>query len=355
MNKLLKLTEDLSNAFGPSGFEDDVIKVIKNYTGFIESERDSINNLFLGLRNIDKTKPVVALDCHTDEVGFIVEHINENGTISFLPLGGWHSANVAAHSVIIKNFACDYIKGVVGSKPPHFMTEEERNSLPKLNDMHIDIGTSTKKETEELYGIEVGNPIAPDVTFSYDEKIKVMRGKAFDNRSGCACVVSVMEDLKDRNKNVNIVGAMSAQEETGLRGATIAANRIKPDLVILFEGSPADDTFLDSSRAHGAIGKGVQLRVIDGQMISNPRLIRYAKYIADKNKIRYQIIAREKGSTNGGKYHIANHGIPVLVLGIATRYAHSHYAYASYRDLESAIFLAKEIVLDLDKYKIAEF
>ena len=144
MNDILNLMKDLSNAFGPSGFEDDVINVIKNNTSFIDNERDSINNLYLGLQKIDKNKPIVGLDCHIDEIGFMVEHINNNGTLSFITLGGWHIPNIVSNSVVIKSSSGEYVKGVIGSKPPHFMTDEDKRRLPTLQDMYIDVGTRSK-------------------------------------------------------------------------------------------------------------------------------------------------------------------------------------------------------------------
>lgn len=353
--ELIKLAEEYSNFFGAPGYEDEVIESIKKHLDFISLERDSINNLYAGLKERDNNKPTIGLDCHTDEVGFIVENINRNGSLSFLQLGGWHVGNIPASSVILQNEKGEKYVGTVNSKPPHFMTEEERNRLPKLSELTIDLGTSSYDETVKLYGVEVGNPIVPDVKFFYDEKIDVMRGKAFDNRLGCVAVTTVLNKLKGKKKNCNVVGMFASQEEVGLRGAQVAAYKVKPDFVMVFEGSPADDSFRDEFSAHGALKKGVQLRVIDGAMISNPRVLRFAKKIADKKGIKYQVIAREKGSTNGGKYHLSETGIPVLVLGIPTRYAHTHYSYAAVEDLQSAIDLAMAIIEELDSDTIKSF
>lgn len=354
MDNLIRLAEKFSNSFGPSGFEEEIIKSIKSET-YLSKTTDSINNLYLGLEEKKADKPTVALDCHSDEVGFIVEGIKSNGLISFLPLGGWYSGNIPAHSVIIKNFKGEYIKGVVASKPPHFMTSEELTKLPKIDELTIDIGTSSYDETVNLYGIEIGNPITPDVLFSYDEKIRVMRGKAFDNRLGCVSVIETLNKIKNEKLNVNVVGNICAQEEVGTRGAQVAAHRVKPDFVIVFEGSPADDTFKSGLSSHGALKKGVQFRVIDSGMLSNPRAIAFAKEIAKQHNIPFQVIAREKGSTNGAKYHMLEDGIPTLVIGIPTRYIHTHYSYSSLDDLNSGISLAVEILKKLDALTISKF
>ncbi|MGL5624217.1 M42 family metallopeptidase, partial [Cetobacterium sp.] len=243
----------------------------------------------------------------------------------------------------------------VSSKPPHFMTAEEKQRLPKMEELVIDIGTSSYEETVELYGIEVGNPITPDVTFSYDEKIEVVRGKAFDNRLGCAIVMEIMKEIKSEELELEVVGVISSQEELNLGGAQVAANTIMPDFAIIFEGSPADDTFKDAFSSKGAIGKGVQLRVLDAGMVSNPRVQEFVKNIAIKNNIPLQVIARSGGCTNGCKYHIAGKSIPTVVIGIPTRYIHTHYTYASVKDYKNAISLGKKILEELTENIIKKF
>lgn len=352
---MLELIKELSLAFGAPGFEDDVVEMIKLDLPHYSHERDSMNNLFLGMSRIVPEKPVVAIDCHSDEVGFIVEGINKNGSISFLTLGGWFLANLPSQLVTIKNSRGDYITGLISSKPPHFMSEDEKKQLPKIESLTIDVGSTSYEETTKIFGIAVGDPIVPKSEFNYDDEVGILRGKAFDNRIGCVCMVEVMKAIKDRELNVVPVGVVSAQEEVGLRGAQVAAQRVEPDFAIVFEGAPADDTFKDAFNSKGALKKGVQLRIVDGAMISNPRVLNYAKKIAEANQIPYQVIAREKGSTNGAKYHTTNNGIPTLVLGIPTRYIHTANSYAALSDVRCAIELALKIVEDLTEEKISQF
>jgi putative aminopeptidase FrvX len=353
--KPIKLLEKLSNLHGAPGHEDDVVNFIQtSFSDFI-IERDCLNNLFVKIGSESTSKPIVALDCHSDEVGFMVQNINPNGTISFLPLGGWHIGNVPAHPVVIKNFKNEYVKGIVASKPPHFMSNDEKQRLPTFEELVIDIGSNSFKETVETYSIEIGNPITPDVQFSYDSKIKVMRGKAFDNRLGCAAVLTILAELKGGELPTSPVGVICSQEEAGLRGAQVASNKITPDFAIIFEGSPADDTFKEPSKACGVMGQGVQFRVIDAGMISNPRVLNFAKKIAQKNNIPYQVIARNSGQTNGAKYHTSQLGVPTLVIGIPTRYIHTHYAYASHRDFDHAILLGKKLLESLSEETIKSF
>ena len=140
-------------------------------------------------------KLTVMLDGHLDEVGFMVQFIDEKGLIKFLPIGGWIPENIPAQLVVIKNSEGEYVKGVVSTKPPHFMTEAERNQKLGFDDLTIDVGASSREEVINDFKIEIGNPITPFVKFEFNEKNGIMRGKAFDNRLGSACILEIMKEL----------------------------------------------------------------------------------------------------------------------------------------------------------------
>ena len=139
--------------------------------------------------------------------------------------------------------------------------------------MVIDIGSTSKEETEKVYNIHIGAPVVPDVTFEYDESNDVMLGKAFDNRLGCAAVLDTMKDLKNEDLGVDVVGVLSSQEEIGERGAFVTRDVVKPDIAICFEGCPADDTFNPDYFIQTAMKKGSNapsLRQIHGNQSSFP-------------------------------------------------------------------------------------
>ena len=130
------------------------------------------------------------------------------------------------------------------SKPVHFMNDKERASLELcIENLYVDIGATSRREVEEDFGVSIGDPMVPEVSFSYDEEHGLCFGKAFDNRAGCACIVDTMDKVYDSRNElaVDVVGAFAAQEEVGMRGATVTTQVVKPDLAILFEGSPSDD------------------------------------------------------------------------------------------------------------------
>ena len=350
----IKLIEELTTAFGPSGFEEDLVEIIKNNLKDLDLESDSMNNVYAKYKNSGDKKFTVQLDAHTDEVGFMVQSILDNGSLAIVPLGGWVLTNVPAHLVGIRNSDGQIIEGITGSTPPHFMSQEERNRPLDIEKMFIDIGASSYEEVIEDFKIEPGAPVAPLVDFRYDKDHDLIRGKAFDNRLGCSCIIETMKRLKDADLNVNLVGAFAAQEEVGMRGAKITSQKAKPDLAIVFEGSPADDLYFSKNQAQGALGRGVQIRHFDKSYIGNPKYLKLAKDLADENKIKYQSAIRRAGSTNAGAIHLSNEGVPVLVLGIPSRYVHSHYNFARLSDFEATVDLALKVLQNLNDQTIGK-
>lgn len=362
----LKLVEDLSNAFGPSGFEEEVVKVIRSYAGGLNLKNDAMHNVYatmpgtavtelVGDTAVPRRRPVFMLDAHTDECGFMVQNIEDNGLLSIIMLGGFHLTNLPAHTVIIRNGKGEKIRGIITSKPVHFMTAAQKADCSlSIEELKVDVGASSREEVEESYGIRVGDPMMPDVSFSYDEKHGICSGKAFDNRLGCACILETMQALKEQAGElaVDVVGAFAAQEEVGMRGATVTAQQVKPDLAIVFEGSPADDFYYRTGVAQGCLKKGVQIRHMDNSYVSNPVFIEYAHEIAEKYGIKCQDAVRRGGSTDAGKISLTHQAVPVLVLGIPSRYVHTHYHYCAKEDLEAAIRMAVEVIRGLDENRI---
>ena len=352
----LELCAALSNAKGAPGFEDEVLAVLRRYGEGLGSFReDSLRNLYLSRSGNQGGRPMVQLDAHTDEVAFMVQAVKPNGTLRFTTLGGWVPSNIPAHRVWVQTADGDYIPGVTASKPPHFMSEAERKAQPAVEDMSIDIGASSREEVLRDFRVRMAAPVVPDVTFEYQEKHDLMIGKAFDCRLGCASILRTLDNLRDKTLNVDVTGAFAVQEEMGTRGATVTANTVKPDLAIVFEGCPADDTVAEPYMIQTAIHKGPMLRHIDARMITNPRFQRYALDLAEELGIPVQESVRTGGSTNGAHIHLSNQGVPVIVIGIPVRYIHTHYGIAAHSDVENAARLAAAILERMDAAQISRF
>lgn len=358
MDKLqnLKMIGDISNANGAPGFEDEVVKVLRGYAeGLGELKEDSLRNFYIYRKENRGGRPVVQLDAHSDEVAFMVQAIKPNGTLQIIPLGGWVTSNIPAHKVWVRNADGEYIPGIVASKPPHYMTEAERKAPLEISSLSVDVGAVSMEDAVQNYHIRIGEPIVPDVTFRYDEAHDLMVGKSFDCRLGCAQILAALKELAGEELNVDLVGACASQEEVGTRGSVITSRMIHPDLAIVFEGCPADDTCVEPYMVQTAIKKGPMLRHIDARMITNPRYQRYALDMAAKKGIPVQDAVRSAGSTNGASIHLSGEGVPTIVIGIPVRYAHTHYGISSYADFENGVKLACEILRDMNEEKIKSF
>lgn len=347
----IQLIKELTNAFGPSGFEEEVCRVIYRHTGEFQVSNDAMCNVYMKRNDFSGKKPVVMLDAHLDECGFMVQSIRENGLLNILMLGGFHLTSLPAHSVIVRNREGEKIKGIITSKPVHFLKDSERgNQSLDIEELAVDVGASSRQEVEEVYGIRPGDPVVPDVSFEYQEKRGICFGKAFDNRIGCACIIETMRELaKDAQLPVDVVGAFAAQEEVGTRGADVTAQVVKPDLAIVFEGSPADDFYYPAGLAQCAMGKGVQIRHMDKSYIANPVFMETAHRIGDSMGIPYQDAVRRGGSTNAGKISLEGQAVPVLVLGIPSRYVHSHYNFCAAADVDAAVKMAAEVIRGMNQ------
>lgn len=352
----LSLIRALSDAPGASGFEDAVVDVLRGHVdGLGVAFEDRMRNFYLDRCGNAAGRPVLQLDAHTDEVSFIVQAVKPNGTLRFLQLGRWVPAGVAAHRVLVRNARGEYIPGVIATTPPHYASEAEKNAAPRVEDMTIDVGASSAEEAVNDFGIRIGEPVVPDVKFQYDAAHDLMIGKAFDCRLGCAAIAETLRALAGDELGVNVVGAWATQEEVGTRGAAVTARRVRPDVAIVFEGCPADDTVAEPYMVQTAIKKGPMLRHIDARMITHPRFQRYALNMGEKLGIPVQSSVRSGGSTNGAPIHLSNLGVPCIVVGLPTRYIHTHHGIAAYGDFENAVKLAAAVIRSLNADVLAGF
>jgi putative aminopeptidase FrvX len=191
-------------------------------------------------------------------------------------------------------------------------------------------------------------PVIPDVE-AQELLNGLLMGKAFDDRIGSCAVIDIMNEFKDVELDYNLVGSISVQEEVGTRGIKIVANKEKPDLAIVFEGTPADDAFTNKDEAQGALGKGPQIRYRDNSMVAHEGFMRYVKNIAIANDIPLQEAVRTGGGTNAGVLHLSNEGIPTIVIGVPVRHAHTHYGIINLNDYENAVKLGIKLLKTFDE------
>ncbi|MBP3729623.1 MAG: M42 family peptidase [Lachnospiraceae bacterium] len=354
----LQCIEALSRAKAPSGFEEETLAVVReNLEDICDIREDSLRNLYLYPHSNTGDKPVLMLDAHGDEVGFMIHSIRPEGTLRFVPLGGWNKSTLPGTQVLVRNREGAWIPGVIAAKPPHFMTAEEKAKAAAADykALVIDIGATSPEEAVQDFSIRIGEPAVVHVHFSYDSSRDLLQGKAFDCRIGCAALVETMRRLSGLDLAVDLVGVISSQEEVGERGCAVAVERVNPDIAIVFEGCPADDTFGEAYARQTRLNHGPMLRFMDVSVICNPRFQRFALDLAERKGLPVQASVREGGGNNAAVIQQKMKGSPSIVVGIPVRYIHTPSGIAKGSDYEAAIQLAVETVKNLTPEIIQSF
>lgn len=323
----------LCNAFAPSGCENEVAAVIaREYP--LPFTRDPIGNLYFcpdGKTPADTYS--VLLDAHADEVGFMVQAIEENGLLRFHPLGGWNAQAACGQPVVIQTDEGRKIHGVISAPAVHFQKE---NRPLSFEDLRMDAGCTSRQEAANL-GIQPGDFAVPDQLCTIDEERGLVFSKALDDRIGLCAMLEALEQLSQSPIASQIEGIASVQEEVGERGMQAAIAGLHAHYAIVLEGAPADDPFMPEGLAQTALGKGPMVRAKDRSMITDPAFMKLVRQTAKECSIPLQIAVRDGGGTNAGILH--THNIPSIVIGIPTRYAHAARSIASLEDFENAVRL----------------
>lgn len=352
--KALTLLKELTEAHSVPGHEDEVRAIFCDELGGLgEISADRSGSVFCTLSGHG---PRVMITGHMDEVGFMVQNITPDGFLQFLPLGGWWEHNLLSQRVEVLTRSGAKIPGVIASKPPHFLSPNQRREVMSIEQMFIDVGANSRSEVERDLGISLGDPIAPWVPFVAMGVEDRFMAKAFDNRVGMAAAIQAGQLLADDGASPNqLILCGTVQEEMGTRGARTAANYAKPDVAIVLEGPPADD-IPGSPRveSQGRLGGGAQIRMFDPSAIGNPRLAHLAIETAREAGIPYQVAVRRSGGTDAAAFHIANEGIPTVVLGTPARYIHSHNAIIDINDHLALVALTLELAKRLDERTVAD-
>jgi len=361
----MKFLEDLTNCFGPSGFEREPARIVKSYVAKYSDKvyTDKLGSLMFETAGTSES-PTVLIPGHVDEVGFIISSINKLGFLTFNPLGGWFDQVLLGQRVLVRTEK-GVVPGVIAAKPPHLLPAEERSKVVVKEKMFIDIGASNEHEAKAM-GVRVGNPAIPDSCFSTMEK-KVFKdgkkkgsdiiaiGKAFDDRIGAWTAAEVVRTLVEKKiKHPNkVIGAATTMEEVGLRGARTTAWVSKPDVCITLEVDIAGDVpGIEANEAPAKMGYGPSLTTFDSSMIPNQDLVELVIKTADANKIPIQL-SQVKGGTDAGAIHQTYAGCPCVVMGVPTRHIHSHVGLLSMKDAEDCVKLIIEVIKKLDKKTVA--
>jgi endoglucanase len=319
-----ELLRDLSRLPGVSSDEEAVARYLENGVG-LPCTRDRFGNLVFERAAPTTPSLRVLLAAHMDEVGFVVQSITSDGYLRFMAIGGWLPVAVAGLRVLVLARGRDPVPGVVGIVPPHHASATNgTDTVPAIDKLHIDIGAGSADDARRRIGVLEGDLVVPDTEFRAMADPDLLLGKAFDNRAGVALLMQSLEELDGQELDVTLVGAGTVQEEVGVRGATVLAQSCACDLAFVLEGAPADDlpgTGADSVQA--ALGKGVQIRVLDASTIMSRPLVSYLTNLARELAIPHQVAVRRSGGTDARAIQVHGGGVPVAVIGVPVRYAHT--------------------------------
>ena len=345
-DKQFKRIKELTELQAISNHENQVQKYMEEH---MKTYVDSID--IFGLGNIFGVKrsnvtdaPVLMVAAHMDEVGFMVQTIHDNGTISVIPIGGWNPYAVSAQRYTLQTSQGDY-PIISAAVSPHLLRGQSSKTI-KAEDIRFDAGFESKEEALS-FGVKPGDSIVPFATTIQTANQKSIISKAIDNRYGCAVVLDALESVSEEPLGHDLVIGASVQEEVGLRGIRGAIHKYQPDLFIAVDCSPAGDSEGDL-KAQGQLGQGFLLRMQDPGMLTHRGMVDFLRDIAETHKIPYQYFF-SKGGTDAGAAHVMNEGIPSAVIGLPARYIHGHQALFRITDYEAASEMLQQVMSHLDR------
>ena len=339
----VNLLKEICEVAGTSGFEQRIREVVlREVTPLVdEVSIDNMGNV-VAVKNGKRDKRVM-IGAHMDEIGFIVTHIDDKGFVRFHTLGGFDPKTLTAQRVVVHG--TEDLIGVMGSKPIHVMSPEEKTKMPKTTDYFIDMGMP-KDEVEKI--VSIGNPITRQRELI--EMGNCVNCKSIDNRVSVFILIETLRLLKD--VPYDVYGVFTVQEEVGIRGANAATLAVKPyfgfglDTTIAYDVPGASPQEMVTK-----LGEGTAIKIMDSSTICDYRMVDYMKKTADKNKIKWQPEILPAGGTDtSGIQRMTPGGSIAGAISIPTRHIHQVIEMADKDDIQASIDLLKSCLEDLDKY-----
>ncbi|HET9951147.1 MAG TPA: M20/M25/M40 family metallo-hydrolase [Candidatus Eisenbacteria bacterium] len=321
-----KYLEAFSNADGPSGWEAPVrAKVVEAVRDAVDSlEVDAMGSLVarVGAAGGRRRGPHVMLCAHMDEVGFMVTAVEKDGRLRIRRVGGIDPRILMGQ---VFRIGTKGIRGVAGVLPAHLLSNNDMNKVVPIEELFLDIGAASRNEA--LQAVSLGDLVAFDTT--YEAWGQVRKGKAFDDRVGCAVLASLVQ----KRPPVPVTAVWAVQEEVGLRGAAAAARRVSPDLAIVLEGTASGEApGASDGEQQPRMGGGPTITIQDRSLMADARLVDLLTKTAKARKIPTQWKRPGVGGTDAGRIALSGAGVPAAVVSVACRYIHAPAAYLDIRD-----------------------
>ncbi|MDA0745840.1 MAG: M42 family metallopeptidase [bacterium] len=338
----MELLKELCECSGIPGREARLREIVRRELEPLADEMrvDALGNLIVRKKGKKGAKKLM-IAAHMDEIGFLVSYIEDDGRLRLVPLGGHDPRNMVSQRVTVCGKKRDF-PGLLypGIKPPHIQTDEERKQALKVSDFCVDLYLPAKEVKKE---VEIGSMVT-----LYREFQEIGRGvscKAMDDRLSVYVMIRAMQAAKSFGFDTYAVA--TTQEEVGLRGATVSAFGVEPDVGVALDVTLAAD--IPGVPAHEQVtrlGEGAAIKLMDTSSISHPGLVAHMKKLAEKRKIQYQMEILPRGGTDAGAMQRIRAGVPVVTLSIPTRYVHTSIELADKQDIEATVRLLTAFVED---------
>jgi len=322
------LIQKLVETTGPSGFEYEIRDVIREAIGDSADEIrvDALGSLIAKKGTQKENGMRVMVSAHIDEIGLMVTHIEEKGFARFTNIGGINPLTCYGGRVVFM----DGTRGVIG------MDGLERGKMPKLDNLYIDTGATSKEDCP----VNVGDVCGFERPFL--DLGKRMVAKSMDDRIAAAIAIETLRQLESTPHEVHFV--FSTQEEVGLRGATTAAYGVDPDVGFAVDVTRSGDMPRPSTKMATALGDGPAIKVRDSSFIADPRLVDWMVKSAENAGIPYQLEVLTAGGTDGRAIQMTRGGVPAGCVSIPCRYIHSPSEMVDSDDVENAVKLLVKLL-----------
>ncbi len=342
--------KNLTALTGVSGSEQEVVKYLKKSFEPLadEVEVDDWGNI-IAKKEGNGSGPELMISAHSDEIGMAVKTIQNDGFIRFDKVGGVNDVLLPGRKVLIKG----EIPGVIGIKPGHLMTDEEKSNVKSIKERYIDVGASSKEEVRDM-GINIGDRIVFQSDFMELGEGDLISTKSVDNRVSCAILLELFDIIDNEDFKGDLYGVVSVQEEIGTKGIFMVGNKIEPDYAIVLDTMVAGDTpEIDTdSFLPIRLGDGPVCPLIDGsldiflQNVVHPKVKEIIEEQANKIgvNIQYTTLSGERWTTDASNLSLAGEGIPLGLLTTPRRYSHSPVEIMNINDALDGVKVLKEIL-----------
>ncbi len=334
----MELLKQLSETPGIPSREEPIRNVISAELAPLVTamEVDALGNLIAYRKGNGGPKVMIA--AHMDQIGFMARHVDDNGFIRLQPVGGFDPRTLVAQRVRVHG--TEELSGVLmpATKPTHLLDDAERGKSLKLDDLFVDVGIAGER-VKEL--VPLGTPITFDRTCN--DLGEVMVGPAMDDRVSVYVMIEAVRGLTDHQAEVYAVA--SSQEEVGLRGATVAAFGVEPDIGLALDSTLAVDIpgGTDVDRV-SKLGDGTAIKIMDSSLICDPRLVAHCRALCEAEDIPYQMEILPRGGTDGGAIQRTRDGVPSITISTPTRYVHTVNEMVNKQDVQATVDLVRRFI-----------